>query len=299
MNWLRQAFEPYNARVKVTQEPGLVTWPAAMFVWRSGFTAIPHRHPVIQLTLALRGVLRVRGGPHESWRQCGGALVRSGALHEIDARERVGIVLLGFVHPESELGTALSERIVRDIVCLNPRIVARWRAAIGARVRVAGIKRWVSHDLLNGRRPTPVDPRVQRVLTYVRQHITTSDDLSLAALAALTDLSRSRFLHLFTQVVGVPPRPYLRWLRVQRAACELIEGASATQAAHNAGFSDAAHMSRTFRGMLGLTPTDIALHVHTIPGGGAAGQLPQRDGVHHNGERHEERRHEDERKVRR
>jgi AraC-like DNA-binding protein len=39
----------------------------------------------------------------------------------------------------------------------------------------------------------------------------------------------------------------------------LMNGASATDAAHRAGFSDAAHMTRTFRRMLGATPTDLAL----------------------------------------
>jgi len=47
------------------------------------------------------------------------------------------------------------------------------------------------------------------------------------------------------------------WLRIQRAAGELATGRSATEAAHAAGFSDAAHLTRTFRRMLGATPRDI------------------------------------------
>jgi AraC-like DNA-binding protein len=66
-------------------------------------------------------------------------------------------------------------------------------------------------------------------------------------------------MHVFTESVGVPVRPYLLWLRLQRAACDLVNGASVTTAAHAAGFSDAAHLTRTFRRMLGTTPTDIAL----------------------------------------
>jgi AraC-like DNA-binding protein len=72
-------------------------------------------------------------------------------------------------------------------------------------------------------------------------------------------LSPSRFMHVFTESVGVPVRPYILWLRLQRAACDLMTGTSVTSAAHNAGFSDAAHLTRTFRRMLGTTPTDLAL----------------------------------------
>jgi len=54
--------------------------------------------------------------------------------------------------------------------------------------------------------------------------------------------------------MGTPLRPYVRWLRLQHAARELVSGRSVTQAAHVAGFADAAHLTRTFRRMLGATP---------------------------------------------
>jgi AraC-like DNA-binding protein len=38
----------------------------------------------------------------------------------------------------------------------------------------------------------------------------------------------------------------------------LARGASATQSAHRAGFSDAAHMSRRFRRMQGATPAAMS-----------------------------------------
>jgi transcriptional regulator GlxA family with amidase domain len=57
--------------------------------------------------------------------------------------------------------------------------------------------------------------------------------------------------------VGIPLRPYLAWLRVQRAAIDIVCGNSLGEAALAAGFSDAAHMSRTFRRMLGIAPSSL------------------------------------------
>jgi AraC-like DNA-binding protein len=104
-----------------------------------------------------------------------------------------------------------------------------------------------------------LDPRIARVLAHVRQHLGTPVDLSLNALAAVSGLSRSRFMHLFTESLGVPLRPYVLWLRLQRAACDVMHGVPVTTAAHRAGFADAAHLTRTFRRMLGATPSELAL----------------------------------------
>lgn len=66
-------------------------------------------------------------------------------------------------------------------------------------------------------------------------------------------LSESRFLHLFSQEMGIPWRPYLLWCRMICAVRAVLNGHSATDAAHLAGFSDSAHLSRTFRKTFGMT----------------------------------------------
>src|SRR4030095_9863702 len=106
--------------------------------------------------------------------------------------------------------------------------------------------------------PVRIHPRLNRVVKYLRERIGVTDDLSLKTLAAVSGLSQSHFIHLFTESVAVPWRPDILWLRLQRAACDLMNGKTVTQAAHNAGFSDAAHLTRTFRRMLGTTPTELS-----------------------------------------
>jgi len=66
-------------------------------------------------------------------------------------------------------------------------------------------------------------------------------------------LSESRFLHLFSEQMGIAWRPFLLWHRLICAINTIIKGASVTDAAHLAGFSDSAHLSRTFRSHFGMS----------------------------------------------
>lgn len=236
--------------------PGAWVWPAAMIVWGPGFTSARHSHHCVQLVMVMRGTLRIRSGPGAVWKGCGAALVRPDADHEVDARGKT--FLVGFIDPQSELGTTLAERIKGDISHLAATEVKRWRLSLGSKLTQARVERWVRDDLLSGRRVVPIHPRVRRVLKYLRENLGWESDLSLKSLAHVSGLSPSRLMHVFTTSLGVPVRPYILWLRLQRASYELMNGVSITETAHIAGFSDAAHLTRTFRRMLGTTPTDLA-----------------------------------------
>lgn len=71
------------------------------------------------------------------------------------------------------------------------------------------------------------------------------------------DLSPSRFSQRFGREVGIPLRSYRRWVRMLLALEALNAGASLTTAAHTAGFTDSAHLSRTFRDSFGIAPSDL------------------------------------------
>jgi len=214
--------------------------------------------------MVTRGTLRIRSGPGAAWKTCGAALIRPDADHEVDARG--GTLLIGFVDPQSELGMALVERIKGEISRVPAAQVEHWRLVLGSQLTQVRVDRWVRQELLNGRRAVKIHSRVQRVLKYLGENLSRGQGLSLNALAEVSGLSPSRLMHVFTESVGVPVRPYILWLRLQRASYELMNGATATETAHIAGFSDAAHLTRTFRRMLGTTPKDLMRRKRTSHG---------------------------------
>jgi AraC-like DNA-binding protein len=84
--------------------------------------------------------------------------------------------------------------------------------------------------------------------------------VSLPLAAAAVHLSHSRARHLFVEHTGLPFKTYVLWLRLQRAVTLYASGSSLTEAAHQSGFADSAHLSRTFRRTFGLPAAALRLH---------------------------------------
>jgi AraC-like DNA-binding protein len=232
-------------------------WPAALFLWGPGSWTDLHRHHCVQLVMALRGTLRFRERQRRGWTTCSAVLVRPDAWHEVDARDTD--VLIGFVDGESELGAALAGRTESDVASIAPRTMAEWRTQLGepGSLTADRVEPWVTKTLLRDRRPPSLDYRIKRVLRALPHRLAEAETVSLDAVAASVGLSPSRLMHLFTTSVGVPLRPYVLWLRLQCGAGELARGKSVADAAYAAGFSDAAHFTRTFRRMIGATPRQV------------------------------------------
>jgi AraC family transcriptional regulator len=82
-------------------------------------------------------------------------------------------------------------------------------------------------------------------------------NLDLQTLAGECGYSRSHFLRMFRAATGVSPHRYLLQLRLEHAQELLKQGCeSLIDVAAACGFSSHAHMSRAFRQLLGVTPTE-------------------------------------------
>jgi AraC-like DNA-binding protein len=222
-------------------------------------------HHAHQLALALDGSFRFRSAANGAWTEFDAAIVASHCPHEFELDGATMAHL--FVEPESTEGRALSKRfgalgiselpqpgarqaadLLRVALRANPDAQAMLAVARSAVAMLAGTTGVTAPDL-------GVDARLARALAYMRSRVRYA--VSLADAAAVATLSPSRFRHLFAEQVGTSFRAYLLWLRINVAIEAVMAGASWTAAAHEAGFADSSHLTRTHKRMFGIEPTAI------------------------------------------
>jgi len=107
-----------------------------------------------------------------------------------------------------------------------------------------------------------IDSRVAKVVEKIKQ--TAEDNLSVDDLASLVNLSVPRLVQIFKKQTGVPMRRYRLWHRLFVTAVKVGTGGNLTEAAMDAGFTDSAHFSHTFKAMFGMAPTTILLQPNSL-----------------------------------
>jgi AraC family transcriptional regulator len=99
--------------------------------------------------------------------------------------------------------------------------------------------------------------RFKQVIEYIHDHL--AQNLSLADLAKIANLSPSRFAYLFRQETGSSPHQYVIQARIERATRLLKAGGESSigEIAHRVGFTDQSHFTRHFKRIVGVTPKAI------------------------------------------
>lgn len=234
-------------------------WPGRGLVLSSAILATPHRHAALQLTLGLDGPFRwrLKGG---AWAQSGALILDGEALHELDGQGRVQANF--YVEPDSPLGRTLRAKFLAGKAwgALPEAALAKVKLELLKLAKKpapsAPVKELYKKgiELLSGVESLPgaLDPRVSRALQIFEG--LEEKKISALALAKEVGLSESRLSHLFQEQLGLPIRRYLLWLKVLDACDHVNTDANITEAAHAAGFTDAAHFTHTARQLLGISP---------------------------------------------
>lgn len=100
-----------------------------------------------------------------------------------------------------------------------------------------------------------IDPRIVRTVALIKADV--SSNLSAEYLAEQAGLSVPRLTQLFRETLGISMRRYRQWHRLFVTTCGVARGLSLTDAAIEAGFTDSAHFSHTFRSIIGMKPSEM------------------------------------------
>ena len=239
----------------------LYLWSGRALFFGTALDTAPHQHHAVQLSVGLDRPVRLRCGD-ERWNEHRAVLIAGDRAHQLDSLGAPVAAL--YIDHESTTGRRLSAGLeVRTSGLLPLPAVARF----APRLR----KLWSQEpscreafDLTNGlihaltgftQGGRPLDSRVARAFEIL--DALPEPRVPAGELAARVGLSAGRFAHLFREQTGLPVRRYLLWLRLLKAINQLSRKVSLTQAAHEAGFADSAHLTRTFRRMFGITPSEI------------------------------------------
>ncbi|MGK5552467.1 helix-turn-helix domain-containing protein [Actinomadura kijaniata] len=193
--------------------------------------AAEHAHHAVQVLAANAGEL-VLGDAHGARLACRSAVIPANVAHAIVRGAEDGVLVL--LAPESAAARRLG----------------------GAGDDVASWARAATAPPGGDAPPAPRHPALRHAVRILPE-LLRDGPVRLGTVARAVNLSEGRLAHLFTAELGLPFRPYVRWLRLQRVIELVAAGASLTDAAHGAGFADGAHLSRAARKMFGVAPSDF------------------------------------------
>jgi AraC family transcriptional regulator len=105
---------------------------------------------------------------------------------------------------------------------------------------------------------------IQKVMTFIEEHL--DEELSLKQLSDIACLSKFHFHRLFGAYTGMSLLQFTRWLRLKRAAHQLVIDKDQTilNIAIDAGFESHEAFSRVFKKTCGLSPKEFrqGFHLH-------------------------------------
>lgn len=202
----------------------------AVFEGQTGDNRL-HSHAAAQVVIGNNCCVQLGDGTQF----CGSALlIRPHVRHRLLPQADLKVIL---IEPASDLGAALLTGLSdRAVVILND----------GGRQVEA---------LCTARLAYSLDQRLVDATALLSR--SSHNDLTLAEVAAAVGLSPVRLRSIAARQLGMPLARWRRWASLRRACVAITEGAAPADAAFAGGFSDQAHLTRTMRSMLGITPASL------------------------------------------
>ena len=263
-------FKNLNYQFPTTKNRQDPNWRGKVFVWQeqglflgNASATSFHTSPAIKILISLEGEFRLQTTENGDWHNYKSAVIAPGQPHAIDGQNnKLALIILV---PEAKAAQPLIPILARKSLSRIPLgvvqnflpIFEEFEQMSVENVETEKICRKMFEKIKNGEEllSAELDKRITKSIAKLRAEHETN--VPISEIAANVELSESRFSHLFTEQVGVSVRRYQVWIRLRDAIHLLANGTSLTDTAHEAGFSDSAHLTRTFRQMLGIAPSAL------------------------------------------
>lgn len=211
-----------------------------------------HAHHAVQIVAASTPIVVVDGSGVR--RQGTHVIVPTDAPHRIDVGAAHGTAV--YLDPETAAGAAADRRAHLNGWVDDADTLGITAGGDDLTAQVAA----VVDDLLpqdgasgSGERHAVITAALQLLPALVR-----TGSVRGADVARQLGIPAPRLSHLFTEQMGIPLRRYILWLRLHIARTRALAGDDLTAAAHAAGFSDGADLTRTCRRTFGLSPAVLS-----------------------------------------
>lgn len=233
-------------------------------VFRRDIYAEPHQHHAIQLTLGLGNAFNAVIDDNLDSYQI--LVINHDILHQVQGQNEWVMSLL--INPESSYAKAIQNQFLKDAsyqsidMALPNTIHQALLASVEKPLTCQEIQTIISRIQerlgLTSSTDFRIDPRISEALKIIES--LPEKKIALKDLSDEVYLSEGRFGHLFRDEIGIPLRRYLLWQRLLKALSIISQDEKFTFAAHEAGFTDSAHLSRTFYQMFGINLSDMFAH---------------------------------------
>ena len=204
-----------------------------------------HSHPAIEIVKAEKGTFTLEG-PQGTRKGLVFAIIDANIEHTITAEHAT----LALLMVESN-NNSLKDFLGKKNVSLDDGLYLT-SCLKGADLLFSEIKTLAQQKKLK----QPSDKRIALCLKIIEENSLEYKHL-IPTLTAKVFLSHSRLSHLFKAHIGISIKRYLVWSRLKVAILLFLkEPHNLTSIAHETGFFDQAHLSNSFKRLLGVSPVE-------------------------------------------
>jgi AraC family transcriptional regulator len=152
-----------------------------------------------------------------------------------------------------QIGLALKAELDEGMVSSSALYAESLATALSAHVlRRYAVQKQIIRDITGH----PSNIVLKRVIEYIHDNL--DQNLTLAELSFIANMSSYHFAHIFKQATGMAPHQYVLHTRIERAKSLLLQGKlSIAEVAMRVGFFDQSHFTRYFKRTVGVTPQTL------------------------------------------